>query len=181
MGFDQAFSHVMLMEGGDTYTNHPADRGGPTKYGITLKTLLDWRAKPVTEDDVKKLTEMEAKLIYRHRYWDPLSLDLVQDGPVAMMLFDQAVNRGVGMVAQQVQLALRDLGAPMVLDGKIGPGTIRELNAKKPLTFGIAFFKQSQISYATIVAKNPAQAVFLRGWINRTHTLLDLILTSQNV
>ena len=35
MTVDQMIDDILRREGG--YVNHPADKGGPTKYGITLK------------------------------------------------------------------------------------------------------------------------------------------------
>jgi len=59
---------IIRREGG--FVNHPADRGGPTKYGITAKTLGNWRQLGwlATSDEVATLTESEAREIYRHRY-----------------------------------------------------------------------------------------------------------------
>ncbi len=62
----------ILRREGDRYTNHPADRGGPTKYGITLLTLAAYRDAmnaggehpSATAADVERLTEVEARAIY---------------------------------------------------------------------------------------------------------------------
>ena len=36
---DKLIPHIIKWEGGAKYTNDPLDRGGATKYGITLNTL----------------------------------------------------------------------------------------------------------------------------------------------
>jgi lysozyme family protein len=62
---DTILDEIIRREGG--YVNHPADRGGPTKYGITAQTLGRWRKldRPATATEVKALTETEARAIYR--------------------------------------------------------------------------------------------------------------------
>ena len=40
---DRIIDGLIVAEGG--YVDHPADRGGPTKYGITRKTLAAWRKR----------------------------------------------------------------------------------------------------------------------------------------
>ena len=46
-------TRVIEREGG--YVNHPADAGGPTRYGITLAALHDWRRAPVGAADADHL------------------------------------------------------------------------------------------------------------------------------
>lgn len=57
---------IIRRKGG--FIHHPADRGGPTKYGITAKTLGEWHhlGRTATSDEVSTLTESEAREIYRH-------------------------------------------------------------------------------------------------------------------
>ena len=43
-------AELIQREGG--YVDDPDDRGGPTKYGITLATLQAWRHTPVSAADV---------------------------------------------------------------------------------------------------------------------------------
>nr|WP_222532573.1 glycosyl hydrolase 108 family protein [Azospirillum sp. 412522] len=38
---------ILRREGWPRYTDRPSDRGGPTKGGITLATLTNWRKRPV--------------------------------------------------------------------------------------------------------------------------------------
>ena len=71
--FNLAIGKILQHEG-SRYTNHPADRGGPTKHGITLGVLKRYRKGRTTAEDVKKLTVDEAKEIYKAKYWNPIRL-----------------------------------------------------------------------------------------------------------
>jgi lysozyme family protein len=93
----QLFKH----EGG--YVDHPRDPGGATNLGITLATLREWRGRPVTKQDVMDLTRNEAEAIYKDRYWNRIGGDGLFAGPDAM-LFDVAVNSGVGRARQWMPL-----------------------------------------------------------------------------
>ena len=65
---DTILDEIIRREGG--YVNHPADRGGPTNFGITAQTLGSWRklGRPATAAEVQALTETEARAIYRQQY-----------------------------------------------------------------------------------------------------------------
>src|SRR5262245_3942254 len=52
--FPLVFDRVLKHEGGATYTNHPADPGGPTKYGITIHDVRKYLKPGATASDVKK-------------------------------------------------------------------------------------------------------------------------------
>ena len=62
---DTILDEIIRREGG--YVNHPADRGGPTNFGITAQTLGSWRklGRPATTAEVRALTEAEARAVYR--------------------------------------------------------------------------------------------------------------------
>ncbi len=166
--FDVAFNYAIPHEGG--YVDHEDDRGGATKYGITIGTLERWRRQPVTKDDVKDLELDEAKMIYKTMYFDPLRLGEVNNGISAAILFDQAINRGPTTVAREVQFLIG-----VKADGILGPITLDTLNSVDQHEFQIEFFKLCQLAYIEIVRKNPSQLVFIRGWINRTHEMLSFI------
>jgi hypothetical protein len=84
--FDDAFRRVMRYEGG--YVANDAGKG-PSKFGINKAANPDL--------DIAKLTEKDAKRIYRERYWDKISGDeLAKKNPaLATVAFDTAVNMGV--------------------------------------------------------------------------------------
>ncbi len=165
--FDVAFVKIIKTEGG--YVNHHADHGGPTNYGITQETLSEYLGHPATIDEVKDLTLGTAKAIYKANYWDRLSLSEVDNLNLCLAFFDQAVNRGARRVAEQIQKLVN-----VKMDSVIGPVTIKAINAENPKKLLLNFVKDIQKSYIRIVKNDPSQIVFLEGWMNRTHALLDL-------
>lgn len=80
-----ALKFTLFYEGG--YSNDPNDPGGETKYGICK------RDHPAV--DIKNLTVNQAEAIYRTDYWVPAGCDDIPD-PLDMVIFDIAVNQGVG-------------------------------------------------------------------------------------
>ena len=60
---------ILQREGG--YVDHPADKGGPTNFGITQATLANYREHAVTATDVHSLTRTEAAAIYEAIYVRP--------------------------------------------------------------------------------------------------------------
>ena len=56
---DEMIDDILRREGG--YVNHPADRGGPTNYGITQKTLSRYIGRAALTSEVKNLSEDVAR------------------------------------------------------------------------------------------------------------------------
>jgi len=166
--FDVAFSNILKTEGG--YVDHPNDKGDATKFGITIYTLSDYRGHPVTEEDVKSLTQEEAKRIYKDLYWDRLKLSEVDNINLCLALFDQGVNRGTRKVTEQIQKILG-----LKVDGIFGPVTLQAVNAMNPRKLLLFFIFETQKTYVNIAVNDPTQLVFLKGWIARTHKLLELV------
>ena len=106
--FDKAFAIVIGEEGG--YVNDPNDPGGETKYGISK------RAYPTV--DIANLTIDTAKAIYQRDYWTKVRADELP-GCVAAMVFDSAVNNGVGRAIRLLQMAVG-----VIADGEFGQGTM---------------------------------------------------------
>jgi lysozyme family protein len=115
--FERCVAEVLRHEGG--FAQHPSDPGGATKYGITRATLSRWRGRDASVDDVRALTEAEAREIYLARYWNVLRCDELPLG-VDLAVFDWGVNSGPARAARALQ---RLVGA--TVDGVIGRETIR--------------------------------------------------------
>lgn len=153
---------ILRREGG--YTNNPADRGGPTKYGITAATLGDWRklGRPATESEVQALTEQEALEIYFANYVQRPGLDAVQEPKLLGLLVDTAVHSGPGYAVRSLQ---RALGVPA--DGIIGPRTREMLSRADPARLYRLVLADRLRFLGRIIANDKSQAVFAAGWLNR--------------
>ncbi len=105
--YDVCLSRVLAHEGG--YTNHPADPGGPTNFGITIYDYRKYVKPGATAADVRAMKVEEAKAIYRSKYWNALRCDELPAG-VDDAVFDYGVNSGVGRAGKVLRrvLALRD-------------------------------------------------------------------------
>jgi lysozyme family protein len=52
------------------YTNHSADPGGPTNFGITIADYRKYVKPGATAADVRAMKVENAKEIYGAKYWD---------------------------------------------------------------------------------------------------------------
>jgi lysozyme family protein len=102
--YDAALARLLVHEGG--YTNHPADPGGPTNYGITLFDYRKYVKPDATAADVRAMKLDEAKAIYRAKYWDAQRCDELSAG-VDYAVFDYGVNSGIGRSGKVLRRALK--------------------------------------------------------------------------
>ena len=145
-GFKPAVDRVLRMEGG--YVNDPADPGGETKYGISK------RAYPAV--DIAAMTEDGARAIYKKDYWAACRCDSLP-APLDQLVFDAAVNQGVGAAVKMLQAAVG-----VRADGQIGPVTLaaaRQADVEAPARF--------MTLRAMRYADTPGWARYGAGWMKR--------------
>lgn len=169
---DALLADLIRREGG--YVNHPADRGGPTNMGITIGTLSSWLGRRATVEEVRALTHAEAVSIYRQRYWSGPGFDRLDlDQRIAINAMDAGVMSGPRRGAQFLQRALRALGGTIDIDGAVGPETIRVARQVQDrvgvAALNNALCDERQRFYDGIIARDPSQDVFRRGWTNRVN------------
>ncbi|HET9817697.1 MAG TPA: glycosyl hydrolase 108 family protein [Rhodanobacteraceae bacterium] len=128
---DAYLAHLVDDVEGGTFTDDPADPGGPTRWGITQRTLSAYRGHPVTAVDVQALTRTEALDIYRADYVIEPGFDKLAEisSDVALEVIDTGVNMGVGTAARYLQRCLNVLGSALKVDGQCGPKTVADLDA----------------------------------------------------
>lgn len=143
--FLRSVSRVLKHEGG--YVNDPRDPGGETKYGISRRAYPD--------EDIANLTPERAMELYLRDYWEPVKGDQMPE-PIAAMVFDIAVNQGVGTAIRLLQRAVgtKEDGilGPITLSGTLKPGLLARLATERVLAY----------------AKTKNFDVYGRGWVRRT-------------
>ncbi len=102
--YDESLRRLLISEGG--YTNHPADPGGPTNFGITIADYRKYTKPNATAADVKAMKVEEAKAIYKVKYWAAQRCDELPAG-VDYAIFDYGVNSGIGRSGKVLRRSLR--------------------------------------------------------------------------
>jgi lysozyme family protein len=157
---------ILQREGG--YVDHAADKGGATKYGVTQATLAEWLGRPVTTDDVKRLTEQEAREIYREEYITRPGFLGIESEAVRTLAVDCAVNHGVKRAVQLLQEA-----AHVFTDGVFGPNTRDAVNRMTAAVLYRRLCAARVRLYGQIITKNPSQSAFAAGWANRVADFIE--------
>lgn len=157
---DDFIHGIIRREGG--YVNHPADRGGPTKYGITLANYRRWTKNPkVTAEELSRLTVDDAIKFYRWYFAECKIDDLPSELlPLALDLCAHHSPRGVSTILTRVA-AFYDDTRPR---GQVFHGLVEQFG---PLTTE-ALITLSRIAYfRELCNRDPSQKAFLLGWLNR--------------
>lgn len=160
MNYEDCLNFVMRWEGG--FVNDPLDRGGATNRGVTQRTYDAWRTRKGA--DLRSVADMdpsELYQIYLERYWNPVKCRAFAS-PLDLALFDSAVQHGAGRTAKWLQ-ELLDVTA----DGVVGPVTIEAASRQPVHDLTAAYLDRRQRFYRAIVANDPTQKRFEKGWANR--------------
>lgn len=153
---------ILVAEGWPKYTNRPTDRGGPTKGGITLKTLRAWRGQPVTAEDVQALNETEVRRIYEVRFVEEPRFAEIDDNDLRYNVVDAGVLHGPGFAARRLQEIVG-----VTVDGKVGPVTLRAVNEADDTGLNLKFSVRRVRKVVGIALHDRSQLEYLRGWVGR--------------
>jgi lysozyme family protein len=174
MDVDALIDELMEREGG--YVNHPADKGGPTRFGITEAVARAHGYAGV----MASLPRDEAAAIYRRLYWLRPGFDKVarRSPTLAAELFDTGANMGPTVAATFLQRALTALNRngqdypDLVPDGRVGPATLAAFDAflitrgakgEAVLLRSIEALQGER--YLRLAERRPANEAFLYGWL----------------
>ena len=167
--FAMAVSFVLVAEGAIEpdgsihsdlgYINDPLDAGGETKGGISKRAFPNL--------DIASLTLEQIVRIYHTNYWRAAQCK-EWPAPVALMVFDSAVQHGVTTAIKLLQEI-----SGVKADGKVGPITRAAVNSLDPAYLVSRLGLRRSRLYARIIKKDTTQVRFIEGWHNRLVALTD--------
>ena len=153
--FQACLAFTLAQEGG--WSSDPYDPGGATNRGLTMPDLLHWN-REATVDDLRAMPDDLVSALYRALYWMPVRGWALWPG-LDLMLFDAAVNTGVGVATKQLQ---RLLHVPP--DGALGVVTAQAARSVDDRATLLAAFHGAQCAAYRAMGRFPR---FGRGWLAR--------------
>jgi len=171
---EQIIDEIIRREGG--FADHPNDRGGPTKYGITeaVARLHGWRG------DMRDLPEDLARRIYLDQYYQRPGFNQIHaiSPAVALELADTGVNMGPEVAVKFLQRTLNALNQEEKLfpdlkaDGYLGNKSLAALRtflAHRSLEGETVLLKALNClqgaRYIELSEARPQNESFVYGWL----------------
>lgn len=185
--FKPAVQCVLKAES-DMFTNDPADSGGATKYGISLRFLREIPAERLKRygifgdpqiTDVENLTIGQAELIYEWEFWIHAPFENLHHQPLANYVFSMCVLHGM---AQGIKLLQRATWATVGIfswvtdDGVMGSRTLGTINAllacEGDRDILIAAIMAEHAGFCRMLAEQrPKDGKYLNGWLKRCYEI----------
>lgn len=175
---ERMIEEILRREGWPTFTDHPADRGGPTKGGITLEAWREFTGRPdASVEELRNISDAEGRVFYFLRYLQPFSG--VSDESLRELLVDCGVNHGVRTAVLWIQQA-----AKVKRDGRLGPITLAAIKNGTAIELFCATLALRVRLYGRLVSSDPVlaqaraagfrtQAENAAGWNNRAASFLE--------
>jgi lysozyme family protein len=164
--FDECVELMLAHEGG--YVDHPKDPGGRTNLGVTQYVWEEWMGRPVTEKEMRALTPLMVKPLYKRKYWDAVRADDLVAG-VDYCVFDVAVNSGPGRAIKFLQSCVG-----VTADGGFGPATLAAVKkAEEDPTRLIELYCAKRLDFLQSLK---TFETFGKGWSRRVAEVKDKAL-----
>ena len=176
--FDRAVQIVLEHEG--KLNINDKDRGGATKYGISLRYLqlvdLDLNKDgKVDVEDIFCVSQAIATNIYRKDWWDRYKYHEINDFAIAAKVFDLAVNMGATQAHKLLQVVINRLSPHSLnIDGVLGSKTLYALNQmiddSKAIDILEGFKTAATSFYKELVINDSELEIFEKGWLRRVNS-----------
>jgi lysozyme family protein len=164
--FDRCLELMLAHEGG--YVHHEKDPGGRTNLGVTQRVWEEWMGRPVTEKEMRSLTPLMVKPLYKRKYWDAVRANDLVAG-VDYCVFDVAVNSGPGRAIKFLQSCVG-----VTVDGGFGPLTLAAVkDSEEDPTRLIELYCAKRLDFLQSLK---TFETFGKGWSRRVAEVKDAAL-----
>ena len=173
MSYDSTFLGIVsrTLEAEGVLSDQAGDRGGLTKYGVTIPAMTEYLGRPATSADILGLTRDGAIDVYYKLYWMRPKFNTLPPA-LAEDVFDFAVNSG----RSRAVMALQHM-VGLAEDGNLGPATSAAVIAfcakLGPRKFRNEYVIARGHFLMRAVQGDPSQLKFLDGWFERDVRKLD--------
>ena len=168
--FRSVVPKILKAEGG--YVNNKNDPGGETNKGITMRTFKRYASDLLSiepsSQNLKKITDEQASVIYYFGYWSAIKGDRIKDAELAHQIMDFYINAG-GNAIRQLNKTLQSMDFDVKVRTSINERTLEAIDkadAKKLCEK----FKAARIEYYKRISKNNSKGQFLNGWLKRAQS-----------
>ena len=166
----------ILRREGSRFTDHPKDRGGPTRWGITGPTLCEYRELiggyvPQTDEEIRntiqRLTKTEARDIYEKLYVERPRFGEIKYPDLRALVIDSGVLHGRHRTARWLQGVVG-----VDVDGIVGSITLGAVNGRHWRKTHKELLARRYQGFSDFVQDRPDQLIWLEGWVNRANEFL---------
>jgi lysozyme family protein len=163
---DSIIDVILKNEGG--FANVKEDSGGPTNYGVIQSEYSLYLGRPASIDDMKKMPIAHARDIFKKKYYFAPKINLLPE-ELQPVVTDACVLYGPkrGIIFLQTVLGTN-------ADGVLGPATAAAADqfiSVHGIVEVVNYYVEERIEFCKrIVARNPSQKIFLKGWTNRANS-----------
>ena len=169
MTTDEVLNFIIDNFEGTKFVDHPDDKGGPTKFGITKRALSRARGGAVTTNDVHILERDEAKDIYHDAYVLSVKGDELSHGPLRLAMIDYAIHSGPKRAVKAIQEIVG-----VTTDGIMGPITWQAITERRPESLFLKLMAERTTYLTRIVSRDTSQVSFVFGWGKRLAKILQV-------
>lgn len=155
---------IVEFEGGES--NHPADAGGLTRYGLTWSLYRELHPE-AKQADFGALTREQVIDLCTEHFALKNGLWRIADGWVLWLVVDFAINSGAGTAIRALQRAVN-----VPDDGVFGPQTEYAVNHTNPERLFRQLAGERIEFLGRVITLNPSQACFAAGWMRRVSRLI---------
>lgn len=155
--FQACLAVVLQSEGG--FTDTLQDGSIATNLGVTLHTWSGWIGHAATIAEIEALTPADVAPLYQADYFNASHCPELPTG-VDLMVFDAAVNSGIGRAIRTLQEALG-----VTADGLFGPVTIEAAKTAD----AASVVQKMAVAREAFYRSLPTFGRFGNGWLARVN------------